>query len=275
MKFTITATLPLLAFALAATASLQAEDKIVIKGSDTLGAKMVPQLSEVYKETGSTASFEITAEGSSSAFTNLLAGTADIGISSRDIKDSEKESFAAKGLEVEEWVAGYDLIVVVVNGRNPVKDLSVEQVEGIFTGDIKDWSELGGDAGPISVYTRNTSSGTYKTFQEIALNDRDYGADTQKLAGNEQIAEEVSKNPNGIGYVGLAYASKDGIKSVSVDGVEPKAENAKAYAISRTLYYYTIKGKTSESAIKFVKWAKNDAKAVEVVERVGFIPAAE
>ncbi len=265
-------TLALTAALLGAFAGGQAEDKIVIKGSDTLGAKMVPQLAEAYKESGNTVSFEIAAEGSSAAFTNLLAGTADIGMSSRNIKDSEKEDFASKGLEVEEWTGGFDMIAVIVNGKNSVENLSTEQIEGIFTGDIKDWSELGGDAGPISVYTRNTSSGTYKSFQEMAMNDRDYGADTQKMAGNEQIAEEVAKNANGIGYVGLAYTEKEGIKSVAVNDVAMKAENAKEYPISRTLFYYTVKGKLSDAATKFLKWATTDAKATEVVERVGFIP---
>lgn len=264
--------LSLLALALSLAAPLRADDKIVIKGSDTLGAKMVPQLSEAYKEAGHSVSFEIAAEGSSAAFSNLLAGTADIGMSSRNIKDSEKEEFAAKGLEIEEWVGGFDMIAVIVNEKNAVEALSTEQIEGIFTGDIRDWSELGGDAGPISVYTRNTSSGTYKSFQEMAMNKRDYGDDTQKMAGNEQIAEEVSKNANGIGYVGLAYTSKEGIKSVEVNGVEMKAENAKEYPISRSLFYYTIKGKTSEAAAKFLKWATTDPKAIEVVDRVGFIP---
>lgn len=262
----------LLSLLLAVASPVIGQDKIVIKGSDTLGAKMVPQLSEVYKEAGNNVSFEIAAEGSSAAFSNLLAGTADIGMSSRNIKDSEKEDFAAKGLEIQEWVGGFDMIAVIVNEKNGVEELTTEQIEGIFTGDIKDWSELGGDAGPISVYTRNTSSGTYKSFQEMAMSNRDYGADTQKMAGNEQIAEEVAKNPNGIGYVGLAYTEKDGIKAVAVNGVEMKPENKAEYPISRTLFYYTVKSKTSEAAAKFLKWATTDPKAIEVVHRVGFIP---
>jgi len=259
-------------FAAAALLSgAQAEDKIVIKGSDTLGAKMVPQLAEAYKEAGNKVSFEIAAEGSSVAFTSLLAGAADIGMSSRDIKGEEKEAFTAKGMESKEWVAGHDMIGVIVNAKNGVEGLTLEQVEKVFTGDIKDWSELGGEAGPISVYTRNTSSGTYKSFQEMAMKKRDYGSDTQKMAGNEQIAEEVAKNANGIGYVGLAYAGKEGVKAVKVDDIELKPENTKTYPIARTLYFYTINGKTSEAAAKFLTWATTDPKAAEVVTRVGFI----
>lgn len=264
-------TLAILAAA-ALTAGVNA-DEIVIKGSDTLGAKMVPQLAEAYKEAGNDVSFEIAAEGSSTAFTNLLAGTADIGMSSRNVKDSEVDEFTAKGMALKDWTAAYDMIGVIVNDKNGVEGLTLKQVEGIFTGDITDWSEVGGDAGPISVYTRNTSSGTYKSFQEMAMDERDYGADTQKMAGNEQIAEEVSKNANGIGYVGLAFTEKDGIKSVKVDGVELKPKNAKEYPIARSLHYYTIEGKLSDAATKFLVWATTDPKAGEVVHRVGFISA--
>lgn len=256
-------------------AGANAEDKIVIKGSDTLGAKMVPQLAEAYKEAGNDVTFEIAAEGSSTAFTHLQASPAEVGMSSRNIKDSEIEAFTAKGMEIKDWIAAYDMIGVIVNEKNGVKDLTLEQVEGIFTGDITDWSEVGGDAGPISVYTRNTSSGTYKSFQEMAMNKRDYGADTQKMAGNEQIAEEVAKNANGIGYVGLAYTEKDGIKAVSVDGVELEPKNAAEYPVARSLHYYTVKGKISDAAAKFLAWATSDEKAAEIVERVGFIPLAK
>ncbi|MDF1753992.1 MAG: phosphate ABC transporter substrate-binding protein [Verrucomicrobiales bacterium] len=260
----------LTAVALAAGSAV-AEDKIVIKGSDTLGAKMVPQLAEAYKAAGNTVSFEIAAEGSSTAFTTLLSGTGDIGMSSRNIKDSEVESFTAKGQEIKDWTAAFDMIGVIVNEKSGLENLTLKQVEGIFTGDITDWSEVGGQAGPISVYTRNTSSGTYKSFQGMAMAKRDYGSDTQKMAGNEQIAEEVAKNPNGIGYVGLAYTEKDGIKAVKVDGVELKPKNAKEYPIARSLHYYTIDGKLSAAAEKFLKWATTADEAGEVVERVGFI----
>ncbi len=254
-----------------AVATSQAEDKIVIKGSDTLGAKMVPQQAEAYKAAGNSVSFEIAAEGSSTAFTSLLSGTADIGMSSRNIKSSEVDEFTAKGMEIQEWVAGYDMIGVIVNENNGVKKLTLEQVEKIFTGDITDWSEVGGSAGEISAYTRNTSSGTYKSFQEMAMNKRDYGASTQKMAGNEQIAAEVAKNPNGIGYVGLAYIENDGIKAVEVDGVECEPKNAKKYPIARSLFFYSIKGKLSPAAEKFLTWAIKDPAAQEIVERVGFI----
>jgi len=254
-----------------AAASCFAQDKLVFKGSDTLGAKMVPQLTEAYGAAGNKVGFEIAAEGSSAAFSNLLAGTADIGMSSRDIKSEEKDAFTAKGEEIVEHVAAADMIAVIVNKKNGVRDLTVKQIEGIFTGDITDWSEVGGKAGAISVYTRNTTSGTYKSFQKMAMAKRDYGSSTQKMAGNEQIAEEVAKNANGIGYVGLAYAGKDGVRPAKIEGVSAKPKNADKYKLSRKLYYYTI-GEPKGEAKKFLDWATGSDKAAEVIDTVGFIP---
>ncbi len=122
-----------------------------------------------------------------------------------------------------------------------IKGLTKKQVEQIFTGEITDWSAVGGSGGKISVYTRNTSSGTYAEFKELAMKKRDYAPDSQKLAGNEQIAQEVSKNPNGAGYVGLAYTKAGGIKVVPIDGASPSKESvlAKSYPYARPTFFYT------------------------------------
>ncbi len=255
---------------LAITATASAQTKLVVKGSDTLGAKMVPQLAEKYKAKGNNVSFEIAAEGSSTCFTNLLAGTADFGMSSRSVKGKEKNKFAAAGKDLVEHVAGIDMIAVIVNEANGVKELTKDQVKGIFTGIITDWSEVGGKAGEIKAYTRNTSSGTYKTFQKLAMNKVDYGKNTMKMAGNEQIAQEVAKDVNGIGYVGLAYTGKDGIAPAAVNGVLPEPKNASNYALSRNLYYYTVGQPTGETK-KFIDWATTSKNAGKVIEKVGFI----
>lgn len=249
---------------------LQAQTKLVIKGSDTLGAKMVPQLAEAYKAKGNNVSFEIAAEGSAVCFTALLSGTADFGMSSRGIKSSEKDNFASAGKEIVEHVAGVDMIAIIVNEANGVQELTTDQIAGIFTGNITDWSEVGGKAGTINAYTRNTSSGTYKTFQKLAMDKNDYGEDTQKMAGNEQIAQEVAKDINGIGYVGLAYAKSEGVATASVDGILPTPEKSDDYALSRNLYYYTIGEPTGEAA-KFLTWSMTSPDAASIIQKVGFI----
>ncbi|MGJ8671492.1 phosphate ABC transporter substrate-binding protein [Rubritalea sp.] len=258
---------------LAITATASAQTKLVVKGSDTLGAKMVPQLAEKYKSEGNNVSFEIAAEGSSTCFTNLLAGTADFGMSSRAVKSSEKNNFASAGKDLVEHIAGVDMIAVIVNEANDVQELTKDQVKGIFTGTITDWSEVGGKAGEINVFTRNTSSGTYKTFQKLGMDSVDYGKNTQKMAGNEQIAQEVANSANGIGYVGLAYINKDGISAAAVDGVLPEPKNAADYALSRNLYYYTV-GEPTGEVEKFITWSTTSDDAAEVIEKVGFIAPA-
>ena len=260
-----------LTFAAAALAgSAVAQDKLAVKGSDTLGAKMMPRLGDSYKAAGNAVTFEIEDKGSSTAFTNLEAGTADIGMSSRPAKDSEIEKFAAKGQELIGHVAATDMIAVIVNESCPVDNLTLKQIEGIFTGDITDWSELGGTPGKISAYTRNEQSGTYASFQKLAMAKRDYGSNTQKMEGNEPIATEVANDKNGIGYVGKAYAKKEGVKAISVDGVAFSSENKDSYPIARKLWWYTI-GQPEGAAKKFLDWATGSAEAAEIISKVGFI----
>src|SRR5205823_8932421 len=184
-------------------------------------AKLVPQLAEQFKAQHPGTTFDIAAEGSTTEIAAIIDGTAQIGLSSRRAKSCEVGAASAKRINMKPTIVAYDGIAVIVNAGNPVKSLTKKQVEQIFTREVTDWSAVGGTSGKISVYTRNTSSGTYAEFKELAMKKRDYAPDSQKLAGNEQIAEEVSKNPNGVGYVGLAYTKSGGIKIVPIDGASP------------------------------------------------------
>src|SRR6478736_5595202 len=143
-------------------------DRLDIKGSDTLGAKLVPQLAEQFKAQHPGTTFDIAAEGSTTGIAAIIDGTAQIGMSSRRAKSSE--------------IVAADGIAVIVNAGNPVKSLTKKQVEQIFTGEVTDWSAVGGSGGKISVYTRNTSSGTYSDFKELAMKKRDYAPGSQKMA---------------------------------------------------------------------------------------------
>src|SRR6476620_2911209 len=160
-------------------------DTMVIKGSDTLGAKLVPQLAEQFKAQHPGTTFDIAAEGSTTGIAAIIDGTAQIGMSSRRAKSSEVGAGAAKGINMKPTVVAYDGIAVIVNANNPVKSLTKKQVEQIFAGDVTDWSAVGGSGGKISIYTRNTSSGTYSDFKELAMKKRDYAPGSQKMAGNE------------------------------------------------------------------------------------------
>jgi phosphate transport system substrate-binding protein len=261
----------LVAAALAAASIAQAQ-KLVIKGSDTLGAKLVPQLAEEYKAHNPGVSFEIAAEGSTTGIAAIIDGTAQIGMSSRRAKPTEMSAAQAKGVSMKPTIVAFDGIAVVVNASCPVSSLTKRQVEQIFTGDITDWSAVGGTPGKISVYTRNTSSGTYSDFKDLAMKKRDYAPSSQKMAGNEQIVAEVGKNPNGIGYCGLAYMNAPGVKVVTIDGGTPTKESvlAKKYPYARPTFYYTNGEPTGEAA-KFVEFTLSD-QGQKIVEQVGFVP---
>ena len=196
-------------------------EKLVIKGSDTLGAKLVPQLAEQFKAQHPGTTFDIAAEGSTTGIAAIIDGTAQIGMSSRRAKPAEVGAAAAKGVHMKPTIVAYDGIAVIVNTANSIKSLTKKQVEQIFTGEVTDWSAVGGSGGKISIYTRHTSSGTYSDFKELAMKKRDYAGGSQKMAGNEQIAAEVGKNKNGVGYVGMAYIKAGGIKALPIDGAVP------------------------------------------------------
>src|SRR5438309_10630060 len=247
-------------------------DTLVIKGSDTLGAKLVPQLAEEFKAQHPGTTFNIAAEGSTTGISAIIDGTAQIGMSSRPTKPEEIAAAKAKGVNFKETVVGYDGIAVIVNSANPVKALTKKQVEQIFTGDVTDWSAVGGSGGKISVYTRNTSSGTYSEFKELAMKKRDYAPDSQKMAGNEQIAQEVGKNPNGVGYVGLAYTKAGGVKVVPIDGASPSKESAlaKSYPYARPTFFYT-NGEPTGVVTEFIHFTVGPD-GQKIVEQVGFVP---
>lgn len=266
----ITSLLLAVGFALASTEARA--DRLVIKGSDTLGAKLVPQLAEQFKAQNPGTTFDIAAEGSTTGIAAIIDGTAQIGMASRRAKPAEISTATGKGVNMKPTIVAYDGIAVIVNSKNPIKALTKKQVEQIFTGEVTDWSAVGGSPGKISLYTRNTSSGTYSDFKELAMKKRDYAGSSQKMAGNEQIASEVGKNPNGVGYVGLAYDKASGIKPIPIDGTAPSVASvqSKSYPYARPTFYYT-NGEPSGLAKQFLDFTTSSA-GQKIVARVGFVP---
>ena len=260
------------ALALLGSSNTAHAERLVIKGSDTLGAKLVPQLAEQFKADHPDATFDIAAEGSTTGIAALIDGTAQIGMSSREAKPAEISAGKAKGVTLKETVVAYDGLGVIVNSNNPISNLTKKQVEQIFTGEVTDWSAVGGKSGTISIYTRNTSSGTFSDWKELAMKKRDYAPSAQKMAGNEQIAAEVGKNANGIGYVGLAYIKAGGIKVIAVEGKSPTqdAVRDKSWPYARPTYYYT-NGDPAGLAKVFVEFTLSAA-GQKIVADVGFVP---
>jgi phosphate transport system substrate-binding protein len=245
-----------------------------LMGSDTLGARLVPQLAEAFKAAGHPqVKFELAAEGSHTAFSSLANGTTHLGMSSRKVLDSELALCRQQGVTLVEHKIAYDLYCVIVNKASHVSALTKEQVAKIFTGDMKDWSELGGTPGPISIYTRNTASVMYKDWQRMAMAGRSYAVGSVKFCGSDAPTQQVAKDSNGISYVGLPYSKTTGVKALPIDGIEPIGKNVENYAYSRSLYIYAP-DKTTAEAAAFMAFM-NTAEGQEVVRKVGFIPVKD
>ena len=250
--------------------SLHSQQKIIIKGSDTLGSKMMPKLAEAFTNEFPGTHFEIAAEGTSTGISAIIDGTADIGMSSRDVKGRERASAGANGVRLYQTVVAMDAVVIIVNARNPLYKLSAKDLERIFTGDVTNWSSVGGRSGIISAYTRNTSSGTYSFFQREVLSNRDYGINTQKMVGNEQIVIEVANNPNAIGYAGLAFTQIKGIKTLEIEGDLPSANYHKpTNGLSRTLSCVT-NGKPTGRIKDFLDFLTS-AGGQKIISSTGFL----
>jgi len=250
-----------------------AAETIVIMGSDTIGAKAALHLAEAYKakmaDIDSEIGFEISAEGSSTGVVSITEGHADIGMTSRAPSVKEIARAKAKGVELKTITVAKDGIAVIVNESNPIQSISLSELEAIFTGDVSDWAAIGATSGAISAYTRNTASGTYNVFRTEAMASRDYGDNTQKVAGNEQIAAEIAGNVNGIGYVGLAYTETPGIKVLPVEGMLPRAAD---YPLNRTLFYLVDANiRLSPVANDFIGFTLSP-QGQHIIESVEFVP---
>lgn len=256
----------------ALSAAEHAQEVIRFKGSDTMGAKLVPLLCEAYKIDHPGTKFEIAAEGSTTAFTALLDATADIGMSLREIEPQELKRFEDLKIQLHKHLAGHDCLIIAVNANNPVSNLSAKQVEGLFTGEIKTWKEVGGNDAPVSLLTRNTASETYKYFSRIAMNSRSYSRDNIKLLGGEHPMLAVAKDVNSITYISHTYAKAKGTKTISINGIAPPADRVNDYPYVRTLYYF-VRSDTSPAARTFIDWATRSAKAEAIVRKVGFFAA--
>ncbi|MDR2839703.1 MAG: PstS family phosphate ABC transporter substrate-binding protein [Paludibacter sp.] len=246
-----------------------------IKGSDTM-LPLSQKEAESFMQSNPAQSVTITGGGSGVGVSALIEGTTDIAQSSRKIKFDEKQKLQEGGKTVKEIIAAYDALAVVVHPDNKVSKLTREQLEGIFTGKIKNWKDVGGADLKIIPYSRETSSGTYEFFKEHVLKNKNYVNGIMSMPATGAIIQSVSQTKGAIGYVGLAYLNK-AVKAIHVSYnqgktfVEPSIINAKnkTYPIVRPLfYYYELK---SEKKVKpFIDYVLSD-EGQKICTQVGFI----
>ena len=276
-----------------------------LSGSNTIGAKLAPELVKAWlaskgasdiRDEGRTEGgkpipesvisahldghdikVEVRAHGSATAFTDLAAHTADIGMASRPIKDAEVESLASFGdmrSTSNEHVLGLDGVAVVVPPGNSAPKLSRSDLKRIFTGRAGNWSEFNGDDRPIHLYARDDKSGTYDTFKELVLKGDPLG-EAKRFEDSAELEEAVAHDPGGIGFIGLPYVNTTRALAIS-DGssaaLEPTRFSVKTenYALSRRLFLYTPANSTNPAVNEFVVYALSSA-GQSVVRAVHFV----
>ena len=266
-KLKIAASILCLTLAGSVLAGCGKEEKTVSTDGSTSMEKVIGALGEQFEADNEGVKFTYNPTGSGTGITAVSDGICDIGLSSRALKDEEK----SKGLK--ETILAYDGIAVIINNENTIDDLSLDDIAKIYTGEIKNWSELGGADTEIVVIGREAGSGTRDGFESITKTEEKC-VYRQELTSTGDVITTVSSNPDAIGYASLASV-KETVKAVSVDGVTPSEETVKdgSYEIQRPFVLVTKEGtKLSETAQKFFDYATSSA-AGAIISKAGAVPA--
>ena len=262
-------------FLIALVGIVVASGNITIKGSDTL-VRLGQRWAEEYMKQNPAVVIQVSGGGSGTGIAALLNGATDICEASRDMKEKEYKLAEKKGIKPHRVSVALDGIAVFLNKANSVKELSFAQLKGIYTGAITNWKEVGGVDARIILYGRENNSGTYAFFKKQVLNKEDYSEYTQTLPGTASVVNAVSKDKNGIGYGGIAWATD--VKFAAVrkkdndPAVIPSMESVSngTYPISRDLYWF-FNGKPTGELKKLVNWALSKEGQI-VAEAMDYIP---
>jgi phosphate transport system substrate-binding protein len=258
----------LLAAALLAPA-LSFAGTTTVKGSDTM-VILAQRWAEAWMKAQPLKKVQVTGGGSGTGIAALINGTTDVANASRAMKPDEKAKLKEKGADAVETIVARDGVAIYVNKSNPVESLTVDQIRGIYLGDITNWKDVGGANAPIVLYSRENSSGTYVFVKEHVLKNEDFATQAQTLPGTAAVVNAVSKEKNGIGYGGGAYAK--GVKELKVEGVSTTKEAVLAgkYPLSRPLFVYT-KGAPAGEIKDFIDFCLSAA-GQKIVGEVGYFP---
>jgi phosphate transport system substrate-binding protein len=253
---------------------------IEIKGSDTM-LQLVSNMAEEFSKSNNL-KISVTGGGSGTGIASLINKEIDIAISSRKIKAEEIALAKSKGLNPIELILGVDKIAVIVHKDNKLSKLTTEQISSIFKGKIDNWKEVGGEDEKITLYGRQSTSGTYLFFMEEIVKS-EYSPDMRNLEGNKAILEAVKRDKTGIGYIGLGYLvdetgiQVEGINSISISNgkefISPLDESKREdYPIARKLYQYlSDKPKKDSEVYNFVNFELGE-EGQKIVKNTGFIP---
>src|SRR5712675_3702674 len=250
---------------------------ITVKGSDTL-VILAQKWAEVYMGSHPDVKIQVTGGGSGIGFAALQNNTTDIADASRPIKPAERAAcIKTFGKSPREYKVALDGLSVYVNSDNPINELSLEQLEKIFTGKARNWKEFGGNDSAITVYSRENSSGTYEFFKEHILKGQDFVSSAQTMPGTAALLQNVSRDKFGIGYGGAGYGR--GAKALKIKktadspAIEPTEENVVSgkYPIWRYLYNYMNPEKDKGEIAAYLNWIRSE-EGQKIVKEVGYYP---
>lgn len=249
---------------------------ITVKGSDTM-VILAQRWAEKYMESHPGITIQVTGGGSGIGLAALINGSTDIANASRPMKPSEREKLKQRynslGVEVK---TAKDGLSVYLNEKNPVKELSIQQIKDIYTGKITNWKDVGGKDAKIIVYGRENSSGTYVYFKDNVLGGQDFTSTMQSMPGTSAVVNAIVKDANSIGFGGAAYAKGIKFAAVKKDATSkayiPTEENIKSgnYPITRYLYLY-LKTRPSGEMKDYIDWILS-AEGQSIVTKVGYFP---
>ena len=255
--------------------------EVIVKGSDTM-LNLTQRLAEGFSAVKPDVTVSITGGGSGVGINALMNREVPLANASRAIKSKEISQARANGVNPVEIVIALDGLSVIVNSKNPVNQLTVEQIGAIYLGEITNWNQVGGPNKKIVLYGRQPNSGTFVFFREEVVKG-EYSANMRQMNGNAQIVEGVKADEGGIGYVGLGYIKHiEGIKPLAVarkpqekfiSPADEAAVKSGAYPLTRPLYQYT-NGKPKGAVREFILFELS-AKGQEIIEQEGFVPVTQ
>lgn len=260
------------AFLVASSAAFAGE--VVINGSTTV-LPIMQKVTEAFAKDNPDISVTLSGGGSGNGIKALVDKLTDVAMSSRDIKSSEAELAANRGVTPNRIAVAVDAIVPVVNTANPVKDLTLAQLKAVYEGKIRNWKDVGGKNAPIVVVSRDSSSGTFETWEELVMKKARVTPRALLQTSNGTVVQTISKNQNAIGYIGLGYLDKN-TKALTVEGKTVSADAAKKreWPLSRELYLFT-NGAPQKDVKRVVDYVLSPAKGQKFVKATGFVPVNE
>lgn len=247
-----------------------------VKGSDTM-VNLMSALAEAYMKAHPNAQISVTGGGSGTGISALINGTTEVCASSRSWKPEEIKLAQDKGKTPTEFTIGLDGLAVIVNPANPTRELSLEQIAKIYTGQYTKWSDVGGPDKPIVVLSRESNSGTYVYFQEHVLNKADFATTVRLMPSSGAIIQALKDDQWAIGYAGVAYGENSGVqilkvkKTADAPAVFPSeaAVHDGSYPISRPLFLFTS-GMPDGEIKNFIDWCTT-AEGQKIVVETGYM----